>query len=245
MLLHLFILNTSPRYMILYVLLQIRTFKEKRSCLCVSSQVADAPYGLDELCYSLVFPKRNLQPRCVTVLYHSHLQVTQQNLSEWISVVCNAPNNSSEENCSKSERKLQVVQIILIMHSMQHYLCVVGTDVKLAGDVDEPLLGSVKVRDANAPWAINDVYQVIDSRAAACTHKDIYTVIKEKSLHSGDLTDQFYDLLSSKGACHQYLLSHRPPLQRPLSSVVKLHSILTTATWLCGRTVHRRPAQPT
>lgn len=147
MLLRLFILNTSPRDMILYVRLQMRTFKEKRSCLCVSSQVADAPYGLDELCYSLVFPKRNLQPRCVTVLYHSHLQVTQQN----VSVVCNAPNHSSEQNCCKSERKLEVVQIILIMHSMQHYLCVVGTDIKLAGDVDEPLLGSVKVGDANAP----------------------------------------------------------------------------------------------
>lgn len=32
-----------------------------------------------------------------------------------------------------------------------------GTDVKLAGDVDKPLLGCVEVREANAPWAINNV----------------------------------------------------------------------------------------
>lgn len=32
-----------------------------------------------------------------------------------------------------------------------YYLRVVGTDVKLAGDVDKPLLGSVEVREANAP----------------------------------------------------------------------------------------------
>lgn len=51
-----------------------------------------------------------------------------------------------------------------------YYLCVVGTDVKLAGDVDEPLLGRFKVREANTPWAINDIDQVIYSCAAAYTH---------------------------------------------------------------------------
>lgn len=44
------------------------------SCLCVSSQIGDTPYGLDELCSTLVFSQRNLQTWCVTVLDHSHLQ---------------------------------------------------------------------------------------------------------------------------------------------------------------------------
>lgn len=44
------------------------------SCLCVSSQVGDAPYGLDELCSAVVFSQRNLQARCVTVLDNGHLQ---------------------------------------------------------------------------------------------------------------------------------------------------------------------------
>lgn len=50
-----------------------------------------------------------------------------------------------------------------------------GTDVKLAGDVDKPLLGCVEVREANAPRAINNVDQVIYSCAAACTHMDEHT----------------------------------------------------------------------
>lgn len=52
-----------------------------------------------------------------------------------------------------------------------YYLRVVGADVKLAGDVDEPLLGSVEVRVAHAPRAINNVDEVIHGRAAACTRK--------------------------------------------------------------------------
>lgn len=57
-----------------------------------------------------------------------------------------------------------------------YYLWVVGTDVKLAGDVNEPLLGRIKVRVADTPWAINNVHQVIYSCAAAYTHthKDKY-----------------------------------------------------------------------
>ena len=51
-----------------------------------------------------------------------------------------------------------------------YYLWVVGTDVKLAGDVDEPLLGCFKVRVADTPRAIDNIDQVIDSCAAAYTH---------------------------------------------------------------------------
>lgn len=45
-----------------------------------------------------------------------------------------------------------------------------GADVKLAGDVDQPLLGRVEVREADAPRAVDDIDQVVDCRAAACTH---------------------------------------------------------------------------
>ena len=48
-----------------------------RPCLCVSSQVVDALYGLDELCSALVYPQRNLQARSVAVLDHTDLQQTQ------------------------------------------------------------------------------------------------------------------------------------------------------------------------
>lgn len=50
------------------------------SCLCVSSQVVDAPYGLDEVCSTLVLPQRNLQTRSVAVLDHTHLEHTQTKL---------------------------------------------------------------------------------------------------------------------------------------------------------------------
>lgn len=46
-------------------------------CLCVSPQVFNAPYGLDERRFTLVFPQRNLQTRSVAVLDHPHLEHTQ------------------------------------------------------------------------------------------------------------------------------------------------------------------------
>ena len=50
-----------------------------------------------------------------------------------------------------------------------------GTDVKLAGDVDQPLLGCFEVRGANTPWAIDNIDQVIYSCAAAYTHTDTHS----------------------------------------------------------------------
>lgn len=47
------------------------------SYLCVSSQVCDALYGLNELCPTLVFPQRDLQSWGITVLDHSYLQKTK------------------------------------------------------------------------------------------------------------------------------------------------------------------------
>lgn len=56
-----------------------------------------------------------------------------------------------------------------------------GTDVKLAGDVDKPLLGNVKIREPNTPWAINNIHQVIYSCAAAYIHMDAHT---QKHIHN-------------------------------------------------------------
>lgn len=47
------------------------------------------------------------------------------------------------------------------------HLGIVGTDVKLAGDVDKPLLGRFEISHANTPRAIDDKDQVIDCGAAA------------------------------------------------------------------------------
>lgn len=52
------------------------------SYLCVSPQVGDALYGLDELCSSLVFTQRDLQTWSVAVLDHSHLRQTQRQLMQ-------------------------------------------------------------------------------------------------------------------------------------------------------------------
>lgn len=55
-----------------------------------------------------------------------------------------------------------------------------GTDVKLAGDVDEPLFGLLEVSEANAPWAINNIDQVIYSCAAACPQRRFIITLKKQ-----------------------------------------------------------------
>lgn len=62
------------------------------------------------------------------------------------------------------------------MSSVHMYLRVVRADIKLAGDVDKPLLSCVKVRDTDTPRAINDIHQVIYSCTAACTHMHTHTL---------------------------------------------------------------------
>lgn len=75
--------------------------------------------------------------------------------------------------------QISVTQLMLGTYCrIQHglcYLCVVGADVKLAGDVDQPLLGCFEVREANTPRAVDNIDQVIYSCAAAYTHTNTHS----------------------------------------------------------------------
>lgn len=81
-----------------------------------------------------------------------------------------------------------------------------GTDIKLAGDVDKPLLGRLKVWGANTPRAINNIDKVIYSCAAAYTHK--YTHAQLSKTNTNTYTENpHFRLVVSIFSCFKFQLS--------------------------------------